>query len=82
MLARCCPPGTRNGDGCESCIPCEGHHLKGSAYFTSGADRLFKESNRFKPVRNQRSYEQKKRARAQDRLNRAHAAQDLWREHP
>jgi hypothetical protein len=48
MLARCCPPGTDAKDGCEGCWPCDGFHLKGSAYFATGADRLFREKERFR----------------------------------
>lgn len=48
LIARCAPLGTKNGDGCGSCIPCEGHHLKGTAYFTSGADMLFREKYRIR----------------------------------
>ena len=51
MIARCCPPGTKSSTGCESCIPCDGFHLKGSAYFATGVERLVAQESKWRPRR-------------------------------
>lgn len=76
MIARCAPPGTRATDGCDSCVPCDGFHLRGRAYFATAADRLFKERDRFKPVRHQRPHDKRKHSRAQSLSDAIDRAQD------
>lgn len=79
MLARCCPPGTDAKDGCEGCWPCDGFHLKGSAYFATAAERLSCERDRFRPVRHQKPYDKRKNSRSQSLSNAIDRAQDEWR---